>query len=310
MAFHASSLGYLSWYAGLSNSCRLVAAATNPWSRNLAIEAQEIYTLAMQAPHRLAVGLAPWGEHRAAAIGVRRQKPLAELELSIEILRRLLQLEEISVDEGPFTLRRVQLAPPDGEAVSVPLLVGANGEKALQLAGKRADGAILNYLTDSEYTSWAIDVLRHARAAASVDSSFEISQLIFVSCHSDPNVAHARAREWLREHLMSDFPHFRRWSNIPELTLAELGNNGITEGRVAELLPPEIVGRLIITGDAAECAAGLEHRTRLGVDIAVMAPIAEPVEALEGILAALDKIEQRSRLGSRDDLGGGSHVGK
>jgi len=75
-------------------------------------------------------------------VGVEMQKPLTAVEESIEIVRRMMNGESVVFEGDVFRMAGAKfLFKPRGK---IPVYVGAQGPKMLELAGKIGDGVLIN----------------------------------------------------------------------------------------------------------------------------------------------------------------------
>jgi alkanesulfonate monooxygenase SsuD/methylene tetrahydromethanopterin reductase-like flavin-dependent oxidoreductase (luciferase family) len=85
----------------------------------------------------------------------------------LTVLRRLLSGQEVSFQGGLVSLGKAHLNPYP--KAKIPLLLGASGERTLELSARLSDGAILNGGASPEYVRWARSVADRAAVAANGD---------------------------------------------------------------------------------------------------------------------------------------------
>jgi Luciferase-like monooxygenase len=76
---------------------------------------------------------------------------------TFDALRRLLAGKEVTEPAHPHRFDAIELAFPP--AVPPELWIGAVGERALRLAGAKADGVLLSVLSSPDYVQWARDLV-------------------------------------------------------------------------------------------------------------------------------------------------------
>ncbi len=124
-------------------------------ARNPAVTAMEIATLANMAPGRFIAGIGHGVQKWMGQMGVRPKSPLKTLDETFEVVRRLLNGEELTYSGETVSMDRVRLEPPPS---IVPLLIaGVQKEKSLALAGRIADGIILVESGGPAYANWSLD---------------------------------------------------------------------------------------------------------------------------------------------------------
>ena len=140
--------------------------------RNVALTAMEIATLARMFPGRLVPAIGHGVQSWMAQAGVRAGSPLTILEEHATVIRRLLAGETVTTAGRYVQLDEVELRHlPDPVP---PLLVGAEGPRTLELAGRVSDGIVVSGELSLEQVRAAVDRARTARAAAGVAGPFEV----------------------------------------------------------------------------------------------------------------------------------------
>ncbi len=109
----------------------------------------------------------------ARNVGIERRKPLTAMRETIEVMRRLLALENVTYHGEFHHVDGVELDVVHGcrEPRHIPIMIGATGPKMMELAGEIADGAVLNYCVPPEYNIEAMEQLERGavRAGRSLD---------------------------------------------------------------------------------------------------------------------------------------------
>lgn len=161
--------------------------------RNVALTAMEIATLARMFPDRLVPAIGHGVQSWMAQAGVRVASPLTLLEEHTVAIRRLLAGESVTCSGRYVRLDAVQLRYlPD---VVPPLLLGAEGPRTLELAGRVSDGIVVSGELDIEQTRAAVDRARAARAAAGVEADLAVVRFTSLPPDADPSDIAALAAE-------------------------------------------------------------------------------------------------------------------
>ena len=132
-------------------------------------------TLNEMAPGRVVAGIGAYWDPLAWKQGIERRKPLTQMREYVDVLRRLLSLEEGVTLEGEVVQVRDLTLDLGHEAprvpVDVPIYIGPTGPKMMELSGEIADGVLINGLLSTDYTKWAVEHIRAgaAKAGKSVD---------------------------------------------------------------------------------------------------------------------------------------------
>ena len=160
----ADAIGPMAVYAAATERIRIGSAVLPLWTRNPALLASTFATLDLLAPGRIVLGLGAWWEPLATRVGVKRQKAVGATREVIESVRQLLSMkEEVSYKGDYVQMERLYLDHGGTQPHDVKIYIGAVGPQMLRLAGRIADGVILN----SNHTVAAIKkAVEHVRLGA------------------------------------------------------------------------------------------------------------------------------------------------
>ena len=116
----------------------------NNWTRNIGLLASTFLTLDDLAPDRIICGIGAWWDPLAKNVGIDRRKPLTAMRETIEVLRRLLNMENVTYHGEFHYVDGIELDVVHGrrEPRNVPIYLGATGNKMMELTGEIADGAL------------------------------------------------------------------------------------------------------------------------------------------------------------------------
>ncbi|GAA2794849.1 TIGR03842 family LLM class F420-dependent oxidoreductase [Saccharopolyspora taberi] len=154
---------------------------TNPSTRDWTVTASLFATLNDMFGNRTVCGIGR-GDSAVRVTGG-RPNTLARLERAMHVIRELAEGREVDLDGTPVRLPWVR----DGR---LPVWMGAYGPKALELAGRHADGFILQ-LADPFLTKWMVDHVRRAAADAGRDPE-RITVCVAAPAYVSDDVEHAR----------------------------------------------------------------------------------------------------------------------
>src|SRR5690606_26183782 len=259
---------------------RLGTAIVPVFTRGAATLAQSVAALADAAPGRVAIGLGTSTE-----IIVRRwnglpfEAPYARVRDTVRFLRAALSGQRVSQSYETFTVDgfRLQLVPQQPPQ----LLVAALRPGMLRLAGREADGAVINWLAAEDVPT----VVRHVHETG---PGKEIVARLFVVLDEDADRARTTARRLIAAYLTVDvYRRFHEWLGRGELLapMWRAWEAGDRAGAVAAI-PDEVVDALVVHGDAARCRDRIRAYAEAGVTTPVVAlvpgptPVAEAVRAL------------------------------
>jgi 5,10-methylenetetrahydromethanopterin reductase len=226
----------------------------NPWTRHPVLTAMETSALDELAPGRVILGLgasnARWMQDQ---LGVPFDKPVARLVEAIDEIRGALAGKTVSVDAR---------LPHRAGMTPVPVVVGAKGPRALRVAAKHCDGAILSVLSSPEYVAWARGLLGDAT---------RLWAYVTVYLDADRDRARAAAAPFVARFLgvHGVHPITAVAGMTPER--AEEFRAGWAAGRPrADLVTAEDLDRYCAAGDADDVRRHLSAQSRAGLDVAVL----------------------------------------
>lgn len=205
-------------YAAVTERIKVGSGVINNWTRNIGLLASTFLTLDDLAPNRIYCGIGAWWDPLAKNVGIDRRKPLLAMRETVEVLRRLLNMERVMFDGEFHQVNGIELDVVHGrkEPRDVPIYIGATGPKMLALTGEIADGVVLNYCVPPSYNDMAMEQLEVGakRAGRSVDD-LDRPQLVVCSVDDDKDRALDTSRELLTQYLAQQ-PHIARASEVSQ----------------------------------------------------------------------------------------------
>jgi 5,10-methylenetetrahydromethanopterin reductase len=174
----------LALLAGATRRARLGTLATNVLTRHPAATANAILTIQELSGGRAVLGVAT-GDSAVRRVGARPAR-LADLEAALVELRELLAGNAVAYPGGRFAVRFAQGLPP-------PVYVVATGLRVLELAGRVADGVVVNVGAHPDVLR-AAQVCVDAGALAAGRDPAALDRVAFFFCAIDADPARARAR--------------------------------------------------------------------------------------------------------------------
>ncbi len=268
-------------FAAVTDRIRIGSGVVNNWTRNPALLASTFATLDDLAPGRILLGLGAWWDPLAAAVGIRRHKPLRAMRETIEAVRALLADEKVTYHGQFVHLDGVELdyVHQPRQPKPVPIYVGATGMQMMALAGAVADGVLLNYLVSPDYNDRAMESLAAgaARSGRTIDD-IDRPQLIVCAIDDERRRGIDAARLLVTQYLGQQ-PHLMKASGVPGSLLDAIGSRltwPATHEEVAaasQLVPDEVVRMLTAVGTVAECRAKVAEYLEHGCTTPVLYPL-------------------------------------
>jgi probable F420-dependent oxidoreductase len=272
----------LALFSTWAPSLRLGTAIAPAQTRGPALLAMTAAALADAAPGRFALGI---GASSPAIVeswnGLPFEQPYQRVRDTLRFLRRALAGEKIdevypTFEVHGFRLQRVPEQQP-------PILVGALRPGMLRLAGREADGVILNWLAATDVPTAVAELGPDAK-------SKEVAARIFVCPTTDREYVGMLGRRLISSYLtVPAYRAFHEWLGRgavlgPMWDAWEKGDRAAAN----DAIPDEVVDALIVHGSPEECRDKLRGYVEGGVTTPVSALLPTPdIGTPEGLLAAI-----------------------
>ncbi|MCK4177924.1 LLM class F420-dependent oxidoreductase [Aciditerrimonas ferrireducens] len=241
---------------------RLGTAVVPVYTRGPGLLAMQAATMAELAPGRFALGIGSSSDVIVERWNAGRfDRPYQRVRDTVRFLRQALRGEKVEATYETFAVQGFRLARRLAEPP--PILVAALRPGMLRLAGREADGAIINWLA-------ARDV---PQVAAEVGPGKEIVARIFVCPTTDAERARQVGRMGIAAYLnVQVYAEFHRWLGREDI-LAPMWEAWSAGDRKAALgaIPDELVDELIVHGTPEECRAHIQRYVDNGVTVPVLA---------------------------------------
>lgn len=255
-------------------SLRLGTAILPAYTRGPALLAQTAAGMAQAAPGRFVLGLGTSSDVIVERWnGIAFTEPYKRMRDTVRFLRQALTGEKVTEDYDTFSVKGFRLRSlPEGE---VPILVAALREQMLNLAGREADGAIVNWLS-------ATDVARVAPIVRAHGADKEIVARLFVAPSEDTGAVRRGARFAIAAYVnVPVYKAFHQWLGRGD-RLGECWAAWEAGDRQAALsaIPDSVVDELVIHGSAEACRAHVQRYVEAGVTTPVLTvmPLAPDID--------------------------------
>ncbi len=268
-------------YAAVTEKIKIGSGVTNNWTRNIGLLAATYLTLDDLAPNRIICGIGAWWDPLAKNVGIDRRKPLTAMRETVNVLKRLLNMERVSFDGEFVHVQGIELDVVHGrrEPRNVPIYIGATGDQMMEMTGEIADGAVLNYCVPPEYNIKALELLdRGAKKAGRRMEDLDRPQLIVCSVDQDHDKAIDTTRELLTQYLAQQ-PHIAKASGVSPEVVAQiqsvLGWPATHEQiqKAKYLVPEDLILRITASGTPDEARAKVAEYTRNGCTCPILYPV-------------------------------------
>jgi 5,10-methylenetetrahydromethanopterin reductase len=275
-------------YAAVTERLKVGSGVINNWTRNMGLLAATFLTLDDLAPDRIICGIGAWWDPLAKNVGIDRSKPLTAMRETVEVLRRLLDMQRVTFHGEFIHVDGIELDVVHGrrEPRHVPIMIGATGDKMMELTGEIADGVVLNYCVPPEYNDNALELLeKGARRAGRRFDDLDRPQLVVCSVDPDGGRAIDTTRELLTQYLAQQ-PHIAKASGVSMDVVAQiqsiLGWPATKEQiqRAKHLVPEDLIHRITASGTPEDARAKVEEYRRRGCTCPILYPVGGDVKLL------------------------------
>lgn len=255
----------LTLMAANTERMRLGTCVTNPATRDLTVTASLFATMNLISGGRMELGIGR-GDSSRRVMG---KKPVSwsQLEASVKEFRDLASGKEVQHDGQPTRLSWAEDAPR--------VWIAGYGPKVLHMAGRVADGIILQF-ADPALIEWCMSFVKEgARAAGRDPSSIEVMAAAPVWVSDDLNVGRERVRWFpalVSNHVMDLIRQYKPEDLPPALTSyvqdrghydyqhhCEVGSDN------AEFVSDEVIDRFCLVGNAEAHRKKLRELEKAGV---------------------------------------------
>jgi len=271
---HGDALALCHPVAAATRRVRVGTAIANAALRPPVLAAKTAAQLDHATGGRFVLGLGVANTIMNGRFGIAPFAPLPMIEEYVGVVRAVLGGSPGGYDGQLYRTGMVPLDSPPVRA-GLPVYLAALGPRMLALAGRIADGVILNLMTPAQAGA-AAGVVRAAAASVGRDpASVEIACVVHCALSSDPVEAAAAARAMvLRYVLHPATPRlFGELDGGPGLgPVRELVLAGDREGAVGRV-PQQVADGFVAHGDAARCAGRVAEYRAAGVDLPVLFPV-------------------------------------
>jgi probable F420-dependent oxidoreductase len=255
----------LALMANATRDMRLGPCVTNPAVRDLTVTASLFATLNLISGGRMQLGIGR-GDSSRRVLGKKPVSP-AELERAVATFRELTGGQEVQY-EGQATRLSWAKVPP-------PVWIAGYGPKVLNMAGRVADGVILQF-ADPDLIAWCLGfVWQGAKEAGRDPKSIEIMAAAPVWVSDDLEVARQRVRwfpalvsnhvvDLISRYKPEDLPasltsYVQKRAGYDYLHHAEVGSDN------ASFVSDEVVDRFCLVGPAKAHRQKLKKLADVGV---------------------------------------------
>ena len=163
----------------LTNKISLGTGVTNPYTRNAAITASSIASINELSGGRAILGIGPGDKATFDKMGIDWDKPLSRVRETVLAIRAFLAKEQVS--QAGFKGAQMSFTTS-----KIPIYIGAQGPKMLELAGAISDGVLINASNPDDF-KFAVPMIRAgAEKAGRKPEDVQVCAYASFSADKDP----------------------------------------------------------------------------------------------------------------------------
>jgi 5,10-methylenetetrahydromethanopterin reductase len=203
--------------------------------------------------------------------GIKQAHRLERMREYVEIIRQLLSGADVTYHGKFFNLEKFPKLSPKPQMV--PIYFGSSGSKMLELAGKLADGVILNSISTPEFVDYAMErIANGAKSVGRDPSKIEIGHSIIYSVAEDRQEAIDAAKEDILFYL--SYPELdpvieKSAFGAEVLKIRESSLKGDKETALS-LIGSEMLDTFSVYGTPSECRERLGRFVGRGVTLPII----------------------------------------
>lgn len=181
-----------------TNKIKIGAGVTNPYTRSPVVTAGSIASVNEIAGGRTILGIGPGDKMTFEALGLAGEKPLTAVRETAEVVRELLTGKRVSYDGDTIQLKNAKLDSADpkktGVDMNIPIYIGAQGLKMLEMAAGVGDGILINGSHPDDFKAAAVQIQKGAEAAGRNVKDIDVAAYTCFSIDADPEKAYAATK--------------------------------------------------------------------------------------------------------------------
>ncbi len=252
-----------------TSKVKLGTGVTNPYTRNVAVTASSIASINEISGGRAILGIGPGDKATFDAMGIAWERPLTAVRESVSAIRDLLAKKRVA----GHGMGGAQLAFKAGE---IPIYIGAQGPKMLEMAGQIADGVLVNASHPDDF-NYAVPLVKKGAKKAGRDPE-EVEICAYTSFSADKNGEKAAAEaKIVVAFIVAGSPEtvLSRHGIKPEEAAAVSGAIGKGDfGAALGAVSDEMIRAFSVSGTPDDCKMRVEELLATGVtQIVVGSPI-------------------------------------
>jgi 5,10-methylenetetrahydromethanopterin reductase len=251
--------------AASTEKVKMGPGITNPYLVHPAWTASAIASLNETSNGRAILGLGPGDKMTLDILGVGRDKPLGKVREATEVIRKLLREKRVSYDGAHFKLTGASLRNrPERD---IPIYLGAQGPKMLELASSIGDGILINASHPKDF-EYAFKHIEKGTNIANRDlANIDVAAYTCISIDYDVKKAKKKVLPVVAFIVAGSAKPVLNRHEIQEEDFTKV-KNAMASGdfaRAFNSVTDEMVNAFSIVGTPAECTTRIEKLLESGV---------------------------------------------
>jgi alkanesulfonate monooxygenase SsuD/methylene tetrahydromethanopterin reductase-like flavin-dependent oxidoreductase (luciferase family) len=268
---HGDALSLCHPVAAATRTARVGTAIANAALRPPVLAAKTAAQLDQASDGRFILGLGVANDVMNSRFGIAPFDPLRMIEEYVHVVRAVLRGDAHGFSGQVFQVGMVPLDSPPVRA-DLPVYLAGLGPKMLALAGRIADGVVLNLVSPAQAGQAASIVRAAAKEAGRDPSAVEVACVVHLCLSDDQAAAAAAARSVVPRYVLHPAID-RLWGEGGDLGPVRAATLAGDRAGAAELVPQQVADLFVAHGDAAACAARVDEYRAAGVDLPVLFPM-------------------------------------
>ena len=271
---HGDALGLCHPVIAATSRIRVGTAVANAALRPPVLAAKTAAQLDQASDGRFLLGLGVANDVMNSRFGLTPFPPVPMVAEYVAVVRSVL-----AGDAAGFAgqLFRTGMVPLDSPPVrrDLPIYLAALGPRMLKLAGRVADGAILNLMSPAQAGPAAALVRAAAVAAGRDAAAVQIACVVHICLADDPAVAAAAAREVVPRYILHPSAGRLLGAHDENGELPAARERALAGDRAGAALhvPQQVADAFVAHGDVGACGGRLAEYRSAGVDLPVVFPM-------------------------------------
>lgn len=281
--FMRDAITMMSAIACSTSEVRIASAAINPFTRGAVLTAVTFASLDELSGGRAILGIGAGSEHVLTAQGYAFERPIRRLGEWVGAIRAVWHGRPF---EGQFVCVDGVALDFDPHRPEIPIYLAVTGPRALALAGRIADGVILDVFTSPEHTRSAVEQIRAAAVSAGRDpKDIEITGALAIALDTEE----MSGRDVLAPRValyLTQFPTIAIEAGLTPYEISEYQAIAERDGvaALAKRLPPAVLDSVTVTGTPEQCRARIAEYRSAGLDVPILMP---PTDQFERVITEL-----------------------